>query len=1267
MESENHPHGANATILAVSDAEEECSSLPNFEDNFGWMPQWDDFSSANFNIIRDYIQVSLDDEDNHDDGKSVFSEVYSANSGLSPSHEAFPRLSSLDSGFVGDDVDMILFSQPLPSENLLLPTINTQITPLGPNGLPYSPSGAFGAMSIQENKNLMAGNVGMDALQTDFSPLEFFPAISDYDYSEPTNLPGDSITGENVSSNSCQQNNGETGALLAQCLQNATSASLRPLLGPVPPVTISPCSRPPSPQVLQTKGHTSPLILPSQHSRKRHHSESAMEKISISHKRNSLNLDYTQLSSFPFPSALFPCSGSIRTIRPASSRVQKSKVQCPHCPDPSIYKPGQKLQLDELPSELLIEIFTFACSSPPIKRTLTCEHMKSGNSEFGLQRRSTTGGILSRHETSFKASEQASGEILHSPQRKCTLPRHLRLAQAKTILAIQLTCRKFNEILTSYQNIDNKLWKAATIGCWGHLPGTLAEVQGWSKTSQTCWRNVFGVFMRSDNGMFKRRNAGGVGGVESFGGKNGFSAAVLWDEEKRLRAEENNRDGNGIATGKGKQKAKDMEEVPPNPAQRKLLLVCVQPGPDAFTVQPLPGDANGYEIGLTLENREHVFVHLDDFGNFSKKKNTLPFWLRRSKKGRFPPDCFQIVGDRFSVAKVVSDSESEFDMDFESQAYGVMRTTIVWNLQCVTEYANDKRASVARCAHRDGYFLFNMFASREGFIEGLDKPQEDHRLFCVLAVGQEGCNAADVPHPDYAGGSSRRRGRTGISLSAKRKGKMKASDSDPWNPSSPNTIYKWQRVFVHPQANNYPVSQGLHYSICNFKLNSSHAVVLIRWNIHSRVSYHEFVDRSFQVLDIATGVTVKVLQFPNFHWDFRHHDMTVEYNVMRYYKMRRMYNARNAGNRATRVHDDEFTLDDKGRIVSGSHDYCNWVWDINAEYDEEAQSKRVFNPVRNDAGKDDPFLVLDDFYWNEEKDGSEGPGAWNTNNERAGWWVKTPNQVLCFWHNFTVSKNGRWFAAARAGRMFVWDLEDITKVQGFSCALGTYSTQVKGCTEKAKTLSTPQPTVEARYMGKILNPKLEKRLKSWFVWNGVIPEQGLWLMYDDGKVVYFNRDDLLDVCGLAQEGKRWGVSRAEFGEVDTESEESGNEGSENDDDDDDNESLPEYFGETDCDDDCGGSMVVIDGSAVGEGRSKQVLQPLQPVTRRKRRRTMNSGHSRSSSFVGIEGMEEIVTAFDSGEKFVFDNELPDAETWEQIDDEGWLKRAKGAGEGPAPA
>ncbi|KAI5797541.1 hypothetical protein DFH27DRAFT_107914 [Peziza echinospora] len=1142
-----------------------------------WIRQW-----MGFNELRDFAPASPLEDDNGDEMDEYTRRGVMMIDGLS--HPGSPPRY----GVMGNDFDVISLDRSaigtsggltggrgITGLQVQLPDDTT--TGTGQAGLLYSPVRAFGDMTIR-------GTDGMFNEEPSNETLEFGPEMC--------------IQNESTEEERSSLGNHEASIEVLSEAQTMYPNSHRPF-HLIPPVKISPCSRPPSPRLPLNCDAKSEDIPPTagpepsavNQLRKRHFSEAAA--IHAHSKENGtsgsfhglLPIEDSPSDSYQPPQEANPS----RIIRRASSRLKKRPhipaidgkptSGCFICPDPRVYTEGQRIRLDELPTELLIEVFTYACSSLPATSKYNCEHMKAkaGQTEYGLLRRSTTNGILSGRE-----GQQMRAEFLDQPpthdtrgasaaKPTYTLGRRLRLLQARTICAIQRTCKHFNDILTAQPMVDNKLWREATIACWGHLPKTLAEVQGWDKSSQTCWRNVFGVFMRSDNGLFRKKGAGGgAGGVEGFGGRKGFTGAVLWEEEKELRrmeslAEEYETYSTAGDIGKGKGKEVEVhQQMGYDPAiqkpRRKLLLICTQPGPDRFAVKTMPGPDQGYEIGMVLQNGEHVFTRLDQYGNFGLTKGVLPTGLRRSKKGHFPPDIYMVIGDRFRLVKVAMGpiQEDYFTGLFyytsredhqNPSPQGNLDQTVMWSLRCVPEYVTDHRASVARCESLDGFLVFNIFASRDGFIQGLDKPTEDPRVFCVLATGHPGCNSADSEEGGLV--SRRRRTRHGANnsttpngsrLSAKQRGKLPSRDSPP----TARTIFRWQRTFVHPNADAYPPSQGLHYRICNLKLNRTHAAILIRWNIHSKVSYEEFVDREFHILDLRTGTTTRVLQFPNFHWDFRHHDMTIEYNIMRHYKMKRMYNVRHAGNRATRIHDDEFTLDDNGKLISGSHDYCIWVWDLKAEYDEDKQSGRVFNPIRNDAGVDDPFQVLDDFYWDGKKQDGDNGYQWNTNNERAGWWVKTPNQVLCFWHSVAISKDGKWFAAVRAGRMFVWNLEDITQVHGFTCAQGTYSPPTLGTTigdDKSSgrpklqgsqnfTSSTSLPAVESRYLGKLINPRLEKRLRHWFVWNKLIPEQGLWMLYDDGKVVYLNRDDILDACGLAREGKQWEFQRHDFGDLD---------------------------------------------------------------------------------------------------------------------------------------
>jgi hypothetical protein len=228
--------------------------------------------------------------------------------------------------------------------------------------------------------------------------------------------------------------------------------------------------------------------------------------------------------------------------------------------------------------------------------------------------------------------------------------------------------------------------------------------------------------------------------------------------------------------------------------------------------------------------------------------------------------------------------------------------------------------------------------------------------------------------------------------------------------------------------------------------------------------------------------------------------MTEAYNNMRHSKLQKLYNhhprddAMGAGNRTTRIHGDTFFLTSNS-IISGSHDYCNWIWPFSRP---TPTTRGVFTATHNDAAKWDPFDVLDDYYWDSRT--TTPSQSWSTTNERAGWWVSTPNQVLCFWHAISLSHDEGRFAACRPGRLFMWDLS------GGSHTVKGYSTP---------TCSSSSPEL---WMGRLAPQwaKLKHSLKSWFVWEDVMPSQGLWLVFDDSTAVWLNRWEVLEACGIEQ-------------------------------------------------------------------------------------------------------------------------------------------------------
>lgn len=779
-------------------------------------------------------------------------------------------------------------------------------------------------------------------------------------------------------------------------------------------------------------------------------------------------------------------------------RRRSSAARCNLCTTPDHLKEGQTRFLRDLPTELLLLIFEFAYLSP-IKFP-KCEHRRKYAPLVGplhITRRATANSYFA--DNNYLASfppltpqTVESGTSSTSHDEPPEPSDSLRIYRAKTLLYIALTCRGFNNMLLDHY-VDETFWRSAARWCWGWLPEKLADVQGREITHQTSWRNLVGVFMRSENGLFKQ-SGGGKGGVESFGGNRECMPARLWkDEQARYLL------GN-----------QDIDSK-----KSKLLMVCVQPGPDLFHVLH-DSEKGNYTISLNLRGQADYFITLDEYGRFGKKPARLPGGLKRSERGAgyFQPDIFEVEGDRFQLVKLwkgpyqsAPAPSSDSPNPRTQHPKQAVKEAVTWDLHCVDEFQSDPKASVARCSSKDGWLVFNLFTHRDrdgSDIELLLDPPEDSRLFCVQAFGHPGLQPSQATNnPQY---------------NERKSGKMKATDfiSD----HGPTTIFRWRREFQYHKAADFELPLHLHYVICNFKLNSVKAVVLIRWNVRTAASNEELVDRQFHILDLKTGETIRVLQFPNLYWDHRHHDMSIEYNEMRHKKMSQLYNhmvpdeTMGTGNRCTRIHEDDFILTED-KIISGSHDYCNWVWDLNANTVQD-YSGGVFNAGRNDAGLADPFEVLDDFYWDEDPTaaGCRKKGDWNTNNERAGWWVRTPNQVMCFWHGIVGSADSRYFAACRPGKMFVWDLEaGRNKVMGY-----------KNCE------SSGNDNHNNRWLGRLAAhaENLKHRLRNWFVWEEVLPEQGLWLLFDDLKAVYLDRDDILQAAGFGNGKRTWLFQRDDF-------------------------------------------------------------------------------------------------------------------------------------------
>jgi len=545
-------------------------------------------------------------------------------------------------------------------------------------------------------------------------------------------------------------------------------------------------------------------------------------------------------------------------IRRTSSKRRRSEKRssdkCIFCPAPDKPKDNQKIFLQNLPCEILLLIFEFAFISPT--KFPECEHRRNLPSGH-ISRRATAPTITSLEpQLGQSQSGDQSGAVAAVATMKADgsdpprLPDYLRVYSAKTLLYISLTCTRFNEILMD-SHVDATFWRSAARFCWNWLPENLCDVQGREESHQTSWRNLVGVFMRSENGLI-RQKGGGKGGVESFGGGKESVPAILWKDEQARR----------VLDGEGEQRKK------------KLLLVCAQPGPDQFHVVP---DEGGYTLCLSLRAGKDYFVTLDEYGTFGKKPARLPGGLKRSARGveYFPPDIYEVEGDRYQLVKVRRARGAPIPALNSVKAHPkpAVKEIVTWELNCLPEYVADPQASVARCTSRAGILVFNLFVHGGGEgtdgIEALMDPPEDPRIFCVESLGYPSCHSAGRA--------------TAEPMSEKKRGKMRAS-SVPL-PGEQKMVYRWQQLFTYDRAGEYLPTVHLHYVICNLRLNSTKAVALIRWNIRTTKSNEELVDREFRVVDLKTGDMLRTLSFPSLYWDYRHHDMSVEYNLMRHQKM----------------------------------------------------------------------------------------------------------------------------------------------------------------------------------------------------------------------------------------------------------------------------------------------------------------------------------------------------------------------------------------------
>ncbi|KAF8253714.1 hypothetical protein K440DRAFT_141386 [Wilcoxina mikolae CBS 423.85] len=774
--------------------------------------------------------------------------------------------------------------------------------------------------------------------------------------------------------------------------------------------------------------------------------------------------------------------GLIRRTSSKRTRGQRTispirNIPC-NCPLPDRPKQGQKLLLHrDIPPEILLEVFQYALMWPPVKLP-KCEHQLRPPI-----RRATTGDAyrrpISHRRAGSSAGAASSSSFMPEPEPEPEQDLSEDSEEAgkfgiNMLLKIAHTCKRFYDLLPKDDPwIDETFWSVVAHRRWGHLPDQLKNVQG-RNTLQTSWRNVVSVFMRSENGQFSTKK-GAKGGVDCFGGKKACHPASLWNMEKIRRSE--------IA----------ME----GERQRSLLLACAQPGPNTFTVTP-DEDTKSWTVALSLQGGEYL-VYLDEYGRFGQAGKLADNLERSDNIGYFVPDIFQDKKDRFRLVKVQVRKELQAPR-FPTRSQGVpIQEVVTWDLSSIPEYVADPKAHVARCTSYGGVLLCSLFTNRNPTeLEEFIDPPEDCRLFCVEAKEQTKNHLVGI---DLGG------------MSSKKRGKLPENQTN-------GTVFRWQREFEYrdPAAYTNPDIRRLHYVLCNIRMNATVAVALVRWNESTETCLQQLFDREFHVLNPITGESIRVLVFPNLYWDFRHHDMDKEYNLLRVKKLKGLYNpptsqSMGAGNRTTRIHEDAFFLTDK-QIISGSHDYCNWVWDLHGRQDCK---EGVYTEDHNDGGIiPEPFDVLDDYYWNSAP--APGQTEWEPRNERAGWWVKTPNQILCFWHGVAMDHRQERFAVCRPGKMFVWDLNAKNEVRGYTNLL-------------------PSGGERQRWLGKLKDGGDEESgtdddwehgeaMNGWYVCDNVMPEEGLWLLYDDTEAVFIDRKEILEACGLAHE--QWGISEDKF-------------------------------------------------------------------------------------------------------------------------------------------
>ncbi|EPS45591.1 hypothetical protein H072_410 [Dactylellina haptotyla CBS 200.50] len=727
------------------------------------------------------------------------------------------------------------------------------------------------------------------------------------------------------------------------------------------------------------------------------------------------------------------------------------------CPSED-YKPGQKIEFLDLPSELLASIVVFVIESPPPGEYPFLSKTAFSQNHGPVRRWTLDNTPRLQENTQLNLNSIFYTDSQENRYETCQY-KDEAFYPSRMLNSIASTCHKMRK-LVRLKEWDVQFWRPAA-RLYYHLtyypkvlPDSLDLIQGFLPTNQTSWRN----FLTCTVQYIDTRKRG----VESFGTKAGCKLAIPWKEyQVTLRQDRRH---------------------PPHP--HNLMMLCRQPGPDLFDIS-WNAATESYTIAMGL-NGGKSYASVDKKGNFTRGEE-LARNLMRSVRGLFPADILEVKNDRFSVIKIGARS---FDTTSNDRLHPIstFQPVLQWNLSCVPEVRQDEKARIARCASWDKYLCFTLF--KQNFADPtapfLD-PQEDSMVYCIKTTETESTANSSSNHLQTF-----------------------------------KTELGWSHNFSLEEEAGQE-GKKIEPAVCQIALSPSYAAILLRWNSTSVVKHIVDAKRQLYIFDLQTGRIVRRFNLPAFEWDFRHNDMGDEYNQIRLNKLRALYDDTQAVHRATRVHDDKLVLlesdsDGSGRphsakIITGSHDYCNWVWDLNQESDEE------------------PLIVLDDFYWNtdtneqQQQTPKKSKNKWNKFKERAGWWCSTPNQVLDFWHDFSITPDGRFFAAIRAGRTFLWDLsEERPTIKGYTSEFDDDDT----ISSSSQSNSRGDQSLE-RYLGRPTTACGHRHGHSflrWFEYKDRIPEQGLWMVFDDWSVVYLDRNDILGACGLSH--REWIFCEREF-------------------------------------------------------------------------------------------------------------------------------------------